>query len=56
MSSGDPLQNYDSTEMGHDTVESLKIKMFSTYQRRIKDVEFAYIVVKSLSPTGFIKL
>lgn len=36
MSSGDPWQTYNPIEMGHDTGESLRIKMFSTHLRRIK--------------------
>lgn len=37
-------------EMGYDTGESLKIKMFSMSKKKIKDVEFAYFVIKSLFP------
>lgn len=56
MSSGDPLQTYDSIEMSHDTGESFKIKMFTTSRTRIKDVKFAYSMIKSLSPTKLIIL
>lgn len=36
MSSGDPLQTYDSIEMSHDTGESFKTKMFSTIEQGLK--------------------